>query len=696
MAGKKEKKVKKSEKFEVINRDLSWLSFNARVLQEADDDRVPLVERMRFLGIFSNNLDEFFRVRVATLRRMGVLDTNAKKEFGYDPKKILDRIQKTVVEQQKEFERIFQEIIRKLESKGIVLLNEKQLTKEQGAFVRNYFQTTVRQTLVPIMLDKKSKMLNLKDKMIYLAIKLSRSTDRSDFRYALIEVPTQVVSRFLVLPQGKSNKTNILLLDDVVRFCLDDVFQIFDYDVLEAYTIKLTRDAELDIDDDMQQGMVEKIQRSLKKRKLGQLVRFIYDAEIPPDLLIFITRKLKLENNKNLIAGGRYHNFKDFIKFPGIGDASLQNEELPPLTHPDLINQRSILDVIRKKDVLLTFPYQSFNYIIELLREAAIDPKVDHIQINLYRVGEKSRVVNALLNAAKNGKQVTAIVELQARFDEENNIKLSRKLQDEGVKVIFGVPGLKVHSKLLLIHRKERKKEVLYAHVGTGNFHEVNSRIYTDHALLTADERITTEVEKVFEFFLRNYERANFKSLFVSPFNTRKRFIELIQQEIHNAKRHHPAYITLKMNNLVDEEMIRWLYRASQAGVKIKIIVRGICSLIPGVSGMSENIEAVSIVDRFLEHARVFIFCNDGKELVYISSADWMQRNLDHRIEVSTPILDTQVKKQVLDMINIQLKGTAKSRIIDRDQTNRYKGEGKKDLLRSQIEIYNYLKKLKG
>lgn len=689
---KKEKLVKKVEKFEVINRDLSWLSFNARVLQEASDDRVPLIERIRFLGIFSNNLDEFFRVRVATLKRMSVLDNRAKKEFGFDPKKILEKIQKTVLEQQKEFERIFQEIIKKLESKGIYHLNEKQLNVEQGAFVRDYFQSTVRQALVPIMLDKKSKALQLKDKMIYLAIKLSRKKVPSDFHYALLEVPTQVVSRFLVLP-STGKKTSIILLDDVLRYCLSDIFSIFDYDVYEAYTIKLTRDAELDIDDDVQQGMVEKVQRSLKKRKQGQPVRFIYDAKIPADLLLFITRKLKLENDKNIIAGGRYHNFKDFLKFPGIGDSSLQNEPLPPLIHPELAGQRSILDVVRKKDVLLTFPYQSFASIIELLREAAIDPKVEHIQINLYRVGEKSRVVNALINAAKNGKQVTAIVELQARFDEENNIKLSRKLQDEGVRVIFGVPGLKVHSKLILISRKEKKKEVLYAHVGTGNFHEVNSRIYTDHALLTSDDRITLEVEKVFEFFRKNYERANFKYLFVSPFNQRKRLIELIQQEIHNAKRQHEAWITLKLNNLVDEEMIRWLYRASQAGVKIRIIVRGICSLIPGIPGMSENIEAVSIIDRFLEHARVFVFCNDGKELVYISSADWMQRNLDGRIEVTTPIFDLAVKQQILDMIAIQLKGTAKARVIDREQSNAYKGEGLKSQFRSQTETYQYLKK---
>ncbi|MBX7095145.1 MAG: polyphosphate kinase 1 [Flavobacteriales bacterium] len=689
----KKSPVKKLEKTELINRDLSWLSFNARVLQEASDDRVPLIERLRFLGIFSSNMDEFFRVRVATLRRMTLLDNRSQKEFGFDPRKILEKISKTIALQQREFDLTFQIILKKLAAKGIHHVNEKQLSKEQGEFVREYFNHTVRQTLVPIMLDKKSKHINLKDKMIYLAIKLSRKNNTSDYQYALIEVPTQIVSRFVVLPVESKDKTSIILLDDVIRYCLGEIFSIFDYDLHQAYTIKLTRDAELDIDDDVQQGLVEKVQKSLKKRKQGQPVRFIYDQEMPPDLLLFILKKLKIENNENITPGGRYHNFKDFIKFPGIGDPSLQYEPLKPLIHPELHGQRSILDVVRKKDVLLNFPYQSFEYIIELLREAAIDPKVTHIQINLYRVGEKSKIINALINAAKNGKQVTAVVELQARFDEENNIKLSRKLQDEGVKVIYGVPGLKVHSKLILITRKDKKREINFAHVGTGNFHEVNARIYTDFSLLTADDRITTEVEKVFDFFRKNYERANFKYLFVSPFNARKRLIELVQQEIYNAKREHDAWIHLKLNNLVDEEMIRWLYRASQAGVKIKIVVRGICSLVPGIKGLSENIEAISIVDRYLEHARVFVFCNDGKELVYISSADWMQRNLDGRIEVSTPIFDPTLRKEILDLMNIQLSGESKARIIDKDQLNKYKGLGRKSQFRSQMETYSYLKK---
>jgi len=680
---------KKLEKFEVINRDISWLSFNARVLQEAADNSVPLIERLRFLGIFSNNLDEFFRVRVATLKRLNVVGNRTQKEFGYQPKKILDKINKNLATQQELFDRYFKTIIRELEKNGIYHVDENKLTEDQGKFVRDYFQTAIRQTLVPVMLDKKSKLPSLKDKVIYFAIKLGYKKNPLDFHYALIEVPTMVVPRFVVLPKEK-DRISFMLLDDVIRYCLNEIFSIFDYDRYEAYTIKLTRDAELDIDQDVSQSFIDKMSKSLKKRKVGDPVRFIYDEKIPNDLLQFLLKKLKLADQENIIAGGRYHNFKDFISFPGIGEASLQYKELPPLAHWNLTGQRSMFDVIKRKDLLLSFPYHSFNYIIELLRQAAIDPKVISIQINLYRVGEKSRIVNALVNAAKNGKDVTAIVELQARFDEENNIKLSHKLQDEGVRVIFGVPGLKVHSKLILIRRKEKKSEQLYAHIGTGNFHETNAKIYGDHSLLTCDDRITYEVEKVFEFFMKNYERANFKYLFVSPFNMRKRLIELISEEISNAKRQHDAYIILKLNNLVDEELIKHLYKANNAGVKIKLIVRGICSLVPGVKGMSENIEAISIIDRFLEHARIFVFCSDGKELVYISSADWMGRNIDGRIEVTTPIFDVEVKQTLLDVIAIQLQGNAKTRILDKTQSNAYKRKPGELLFRSQPETYHY------
>jgi polyphosphate kinase len=694
MPKKNKKEVKKIEKFEIINRDLSWLSFNERVLQEASDSRVPLIERLRFLGIFSNNLDEFYRVRVASLKRMEVLGKKSEKNLGFDPSKILEKIQARGLAQQKDFEKTYNKIIRELENNNIKFVNEKELTESQGKFVVEYFQDTVRQTLVPLMLDKKSKLPYLKDKVIYLAIKLTNSKRKGDIQYSLVEIPSLVLPRFLVLPESIKGRIDIILLDDVIRYCFQEIFSIFDYDQIEGFTIKLTRDAELDIENDISNSIVEKVAKSLKKRKQGQPVRFIYDKKAPNDLLGFVLKKLKLENDENVIHGGRYHNFKDFIKFPSIGSKILVYDKLVPLLHRSLVNQRSILNVIRRKDILLNFPYQSFNYIIDLLREAAIDPDVTSIKINLYRTADKSKIANALINAAKNGKDVTAVVELQARFDEEHNIKISEKLQDEGVKVIFGVTGLKVHSKLILIERKESGKKKYYAHVGTGNFHEDNARIYCDHSLLTFDERITSEVKSVFEFFENNYKRSAFKYLFVSPFNTRKKFIDLINEEIRNARRQHEAYIILKLNNLVDEELIGKLYQASQEGVKIKIIVRGVCSLIPGIKGMSENIEAMSIVDRFLEHSRVYIFGNDGHDLMYLSSADWMQRNIDFRIEVTTPVFDHEVRQQLRDVIEMQLKGNAKSRIIDKDQTNNYKGNivHQKDLFRSQTETYKYFK----
>lgn len=690
--GKKDK-IKLKE-YDTINRDLSWLSFNARVLQEANDDRVPLIERLRFLGIFSNNQDEFFRIRVASLQRMDSLPAKAKKQLGFDPRKILDKVFRVVVEQQMIFEKTFDQIIKKLQKKGIYHISEKDLTSKQSEFVKNYFAETVRPALVPLMLSKKSKFPDLKDKAIYLAIKLSYRKNKEDFRYSLIEVPAQVVSRFLVVPDENKGRTNVILLDDVIRHCLFEIYSIFDYDKIEAHTIKITRDSELDVIEDYSKGIVEKLSRGLKKRKKGDPVRFIYDQQIPKDLLELILDKLDLDATDQVISGGRYHNFKDFIKFPNVGTPDLVNEPLPPVEHKFLYNKQSMFSVIKQRDILLSFPYQSFSYIIDLLREAAIDPKVKSIKINLYRVAERSKIINTLLNAAKNGKDVTVIIELQARFDEENNIKMASKLEEDGVKVIFGVQGLKVHSKLISITRVEHGKDVVYAHIGSGNFHEGNARIYCDHSLLTADPRITKEVAKVFTFFNANYQRGTYRYLFVSPFNTRTRFIELINNEIKNARRRHDAYITIKLNNLTDPELINKLYEAGMAGVKVRLIIRGMCSLIPGVKGLSENIEGVSIVDRFLEHSRVMIFCNDGNELIYLSSADWMERNLDKRVEVTVPVFDSEVRAQIRNVIGHQLKATAKARILDMEQKNMYKYElnPKKQQYRSQIETYLYFK----
>lgn len=693
--GKKKKKKDDSQP-RTNNRDLSWLSFNDRVLQEAADERVPLIERLRFLGIFSSNLDEFFRVRVASLRRITAISGKTKKHLGFDPKKVLPRIQKTVLEQQNQFEQIFNKIIRDLKKKGVRHINENELSTAQSNFVKTYFNEVVRPTLVPVMLDKKTPFPELRDKVIYFAIRLGYRKNKDKYRYSIMEIPTGVVSRFLVLPKEKGEDDCVILLDDVIRHCLSEVYSsVFDYDRFNAYTVKLTRDAELDIENDFSQSIVEKITKSLKKRKKGEPVRFVYDKDMPAELLELIMKRAKVTQGENVIPGGKYHNFRDFMAFPAVGPKELVNEPLKPLQHRLLVQSASMFEVMRKKDVLLSFPYQTFNYVIDLLREAAIDPTVSEISINLYRVANQSKIINALINAVRNGKTVTAIIELQARFDEENNIKMANKLQDEGVKVIYGVQGLKVHAKLILITRKEYGGTKHYVHVGTGNFHEKNALIYSDFSLLTSDERITREVEKVFQFFKANFQRGNYRYLMVSPFNARKRIYDLINYEIFNAKRQHQAYIIIKLNNLVDEEMIEKLYEASSAGVKIKLIVRGICCLIPGVKGMSENIEVISIIDRFLEHSRVLIFCNDGNEQMFITSADWMPRNLDFRVEVGVPVFDPGVRKQLREVIDIQLSDSAKARIIDARQSNRYRHENTQvtSQIRSQTDTYKYFVK---
>lgn len=676
------------DKVKFINREISWLSFNDRVLQEADDPSVPLIERIKFLGIFSSNMDEFFRVRVASLKRMGILNEKEKKAFGGNPKKVLSQIQNIVLEQRHKFDRIYLDILRQLADENIFIINEKQLSDEQGENVLAYFQQKVRPTLVPIMVDSVPDFPMLKDKTVYLAIRLSKKDEPGKKKYSLIELPTDVVPRFLVLPpQGE--KHYIILLDDVIRYCLDEIFSIFDFDTFEGYTLKMTRDAELDLDDDVTESFLQKVSKSLKQRKRGRPVRFIYDEEIPQEQLKFFIRKLHLHKSDNLIPGARYHNFKDFIKFPNVGRPELQYPKLPPLPPKDIASHKqNLFSLIRKKDILLQYPYHSFSHVIDLLREAAIDPTVSSIKITLYRLAENSNVVNALINAVKNGKAVTAIVELRARFDEEANIYWATKMREEGAKVIFGVPGLKVHAKLCLITRMEKRKIVRYAHIGTGNFNEDTARLYSDHTLLTADERITAEVNQVFNFMDNNFKVSAYKHLLVSPLYMRNEFIALVDKEIKNATEGKEAYIILKMNSLVDTRMIQKLYDASRAGVKIKLIIRGICSLKPGVKNMSENIEAISIVDKYLEHSRIYLFCNGGNEKIYLSSGDWMHRNLDHRVEVACPIYSEEIKNELKGFLNIQFADNMKSRIINKEQNNVYKRNELDEPVRAQDEVY--------
>jgi polyphosphate kinase len=685
----------KKKSIPYINREISWLSFNERVLQEASDETTPLIERIKFLGIFSNNRDEFYRVRVATVRRLSKLGKKALTLYGDDPIELLPKLQRKVIEQQIRFEEIYSQILKELADNKIFIINEKQLTKYQLPWVKEYFHTDIMPALFPIMVDEVRSFPYMKDKSGYLFVKLESTDEKKKIKFALIEIPSRATNRFVVLPIENENKY-VILLDDIIRSCVDEIFEVFGYKALEAYNIKLTRDAELDIDNDVSKSMLEKISKGVKDRKKGLPVRFVYDAAMPNDMLSFIMKKLNMNKKDNAIPGGRYHNFKDFISFPTLGEKRLVYKHPVPLEHKYLTStHKTILTTAMEKDILLHYPYHTFNHIINLLREASIDPIVESIKITLYRVADSSRIANALINAVKNGKKVTVLVELQARFDEENNIYWASKLQEEGAQVIYGVTGLKVHSKLCLITAKVKGKEIKCAHIGTGNFNERTARIYTDFSLITCDKRITEEVGKVFEFYVDNFKVGNFKHLAVAPFYMRKIFTSHINKEIAYAKAGKKASIVLKMNSLVDREMIQKLYEASNAGVKIELIIRGACSLVTGISGYSENIKAYSIVDKYLEHTRVFIFHNNGDEKIYITSADWMSRNLDSRSEVAVPIYDKEIRKQLKDIINIQLSGNTKVRILDEDLENRYvrpkAGEKK---VRVQDEVYNYLKNI--
>jgi polyphosphate kinase len=676
-----------------INREISWLSFNERVLQEAEDTNTPLFERIRFIGIFSNNLDEFFRVRVATVRRMVDIGKDEENLLGdYTPRELHDKILKIVSEQQNKVQQILKNILVELNENNIFLINEKKLTHKQGIFVKKYFYEKVLPNLVPIMLNRKNKFPYLRDRSVYLAVKLKKKSDPLDFAYSLIRIPGRSVSRFLVLPK-EQKKTYVMLLDDVIRFCFDDLFFYFDYDDYEAYTIKITRDAELDIDDDISKSFIEKMSSSLKRRKKGKLVRLIYDRKIPQDLLDFILKKMKLDNEENAVPGGKYHNHKDYMDFPEIGKKRHYYTKLPPLRHKDLPLHTSILRVLRTKDVMLHFPYQTFNHLIDFLREAAIDPQVKEIGITIYRVAPASKVVNTLLNAIRNGKTVTVVIELQARFDEEANIMWSDKLQDEGANVINGIPGMKVHSKLVWIKRKEGNTDRNYAYIGTGNFHEGTARVYADDGILTADPRLADEVEMLFDFFKQNYRHNNYSHLVVSPFYMRNELSGHIDREIELAKEGKEAWMILKMNSLIDQGMMARLYKAARAGVKIELIVRGIFGLRLDGKKLKENVKAVSIVDKYLEHSRIFIFGNNGQETIYISSADWMPRNLNRRIEVACPIYDEEIKKEIKQMLRIQLADNAKARILDPLLQNQYNRQNQDATYRAQEDFYNYIKK---
>jgi polyphosphate kinase len=671
----------------LINREISWLYFNDRVLQEAADPTVPLIERVRFLAIFSSNLDEFYRVRVATMSRLAALNEKSKEILGYNPKKLLNQIKNIVVRQERKFNNLYENIIvKQLAEEKIFILNDKQLNVSRGSFVKNYFREKLLATLVPIMLDDSLPLPELRDRAIYFFVKLTKNKKS---RFALIEFP-DTLSRFVVLPETNNLKF-IILLDDIIRYSLEDIFFIFDHDSIEAYSLQLTRDAELDLDRELSGKFIDALSKSLQKRKKGTPMRLLYDTEMPMDMLKYLVTKMGL-HGESLIPGNRYHNFKNFISFPNVGSPELEFVKYPALPVEDLSFGKSLIELIAKKDYMVSTPYQSYDYIIHFLREAAIDPKVKEISIAVYRLAENSRIIHALVNAAKNGKKVNCLVELRARFDEQNNIFWSNRLEEEGVNVLYGVPGYKVHSKICLVTRLEKQKPVNYACLSTGNFNEKTAKIYADHTLFTADKKITDDLADVFKALKRNVLPKGLKTLIVSPIDSRPAIYKLIDNEIKNAKAGKKAYMILKMNSLADESLINKLYQASNAGVKIKMIIRGMCCLVPGVKGYSENIEVISIVDKYLEHARVHIYCNGGNELIYLTSADFMSRNIDNRVEVGFPILDEHLRKEVKDMINIQLQDNTKAREINSTNSNKYHKTNSADSHRAQIEIYTYLK----
>ena len=675
------------------DREISWMLFNERVLQEAENEDTPLLERLKFLAIFSSNNDEFFRVRVAILLRNQ--KSSKRSPIQFPPNVILSEIQRIAVQQNDRFNRAYEQINAKLEENKIHILGLSDLNDTQKNTVVEYAKQEVMPYLFPVILDDLKRVPHLRDRGIYLAVRMNDSKKVYNPKHAIIEIPQTPLNRFFMLPEEGENK-NIMYLDDVIRTSLHRIFNIFDYDEFEAYTIKLTRDAEFTINDDenddyaKRSNLLEKIQRSLKQRSIGVPTRFVYDAEMPKPMLEILLDKLQL-HNVNLLPGGRYHNFKDFMGFPKVGKPEDYYQPLAPISISGIDKSKTVFEAITTRDYFLSHPYQSFDYLIRMLRESAIDPDVYAIKITLYRVAKHSNVVSALINAVKNGKKVTVLMELQARFDEEHNIYWANKLQEAGAHVHFGKPGQKVHTKVCLIYRNESGKKVMYAHLATGNYNGVTSRNYTDHGLLTKNTHYTSDLDRLMDMLFQSPRKQKFEHILVAPDNMAKEFESAIDNEIKNAKAGKEAYIIAKMNSLLDEGIVKKLYEASKAGVNIQLIVRGICAIVPGIPGLSENIRVISIVDRFLEHARVYIFANDGNEKIYLASADWMTRNLFNRIECGFPIYDDNIRTELRDIINIQLSDNVKARIIDSDFDNKFvTNDGPP--VRAQFAIYEYLK----
>ena len=670
-----------------INREISWLEFNGRVLQEADDTNVPLIERVRFLGIFSNNLDEFYRVRYATVKRIAVSNDSGKTIYkDMTAKNLLKEISIKAIKLQEQSFKILNKVITELEKEKIFFVNENTMMKYQKKFISSYFSDIISPSLGIIVLDKIKKMPKFEDNLSFILVKMETKYDQS--QHAILHFPKNL-KRFIQLP-SKDDNDYVVMIDDIIRYYLKKIFKIFHPKQISAHMIKISRDAELEFDDDISKSYLEKISESLLDRYSGHPVRFVYDSKMSKETLDFIISKMSIDvENDSVVAGGKYHNRSDYMNFPSLGRKKLIYNDLIPLKIGGLSLNKGIFKKIADKDFLLHTPYQKFLYIINFLLEASIDPKVTKIYITIYRLSKLSKVASALINAARNGKKVFVLIELQARFDESANIKYAKEMQSQGIKISYGSQNLKVHSKICVVERKQENGINKYGFISTGNLNESTAKVYTDMTLFTSNNQILNEVKSVFNFFDANYKKFNFKNLLISPINTASRLKKLIKNEIKNAQKGEPAWIKIKINNITNRNMIKALYDASRNGVKIELIVRGVCCLIPGVKKMSESIKGISIVDRFLEHTRFMTFCDAGNNKTYISSADWMTRNLDNRVEVTCPIFDKEIKEEIMDIFKIYWNDNVKSRFINSPKRNSYK-KNKNPIYRSQSEVYKY------
>lgn len=672
-----------------LNREISWLRFNARVLQEVKDTSVPILERLRFLGIYSNNLDEFYSVRYSSVLRSIQLKSRVYRNIieGQTDEELIEEINNTVAIQRDEYDALYDEILLELEENNIFFTDDKNIPKEYIPSLSEFFNSELSHSIGIYILDKKLDAPAIRDGAFYMAVKF---IENGIPKYSLIEVPTQIFPRFVVLPK-KDEKQYVMYLEDIIRYHLKDIFKVFKFDFIEAHSIKVTRDSELELSNNLEDSLLEKITKSLEGRRKGEPVRIVYDREIADDTLKFLLKKLHIDDYDSINSGGKYHNKRDLMKFPNLGRPDLEYEKIHPIVPNNLLKYRTYFEAISAEDHLLFYPYHDYSVFLKFLREAAIDPKVKKIKITVYRVNTESQVMSALINAARNGKEVTAVLELRARFDEANNVKWSKRLKDAGVNVIYGVPGLKVHSKIGYIEREEEDGlATAYGFVSSGNLNSSTANVYTDHTLLTAMPEITEEINQVFKFFNANYLTQSYKRLLVSPLQTRKKIIKFIKKEIKNHKKGLPSGINMKLNSLSDKEVIDMLYKASAEGVKVRLVVRGIHCLIPGIPGLSENIESISIVDKFLEHSRIYWFKDAGEDSVFISSADMMERNLDARVEVGCPVYDSRIKKMLIETFEICFNDNVKARIHDAGSSLLYRTNDQPSL-RSQFATYNYL-----